>query len=334
MVLSTRICIILNILSPRQTEKESLCSRTHWMLMKHYSVENIRLVWDAGVIYLIINVEKQVCCTTQPIKSFCLPLGRVMWNGVTVVQDSLLRHVMKQSVQLLLFFLVVWMVLFLAVFAYFTDSQANQSQKAISISYSEGQHVAQESREFNKAYSRKVAERRGPIQSRREFKDSDSRANWLQFRNIFKKRLERRVMLRSEGTINSRSLVEGLWKGNVSSNMLNRRLQQVMKEYVRLNKHNVLYKGKRNASRSGQELLCQMKQQAWLKTLDGSEQPFSRLGFQHLFPSQPLQKLYKTCAVVSSAGSILNSLMGQEIGELDSTKNKICKSLLGIKFFQ
>ncbi|KAI7790403.1 beta-galactoside alpha-2,6-sialyltransferase 2b [Triplophysa rosa] len=237
-----------------------------------------------------------------------------MWNGVVIVQDSLLRHVMKQSSQVLLFFLVVWMLLFLVVFTYFFDSQVNQTQKAISISYSDGQHVARDSRELKKTHSSRFAERRGLFQSRRDFKLSDSIYKQLHLRNIYKMRLERRIKKNKTKTIdNTWLLMEGLWKGNVSSNMLNRRLQRVIKDYVRVNKHKVLYKGKRNASRSRQELLCQMKLQTRLKSLDSSEQPFVRLGFQRWFPSQPLQKVYKTCAVVSSAGSILNSLMGREI---------------------
>lgn len=242
-----------------------------------------------------------------------------MWNGVVIVQNSLLRHVMKQSVQVLLFFLVVWMLLIFAVFTYFSDSQMNQAQRAISI-YSNSQHVARDSRELKKKNSSQFAERRGPFQSRREFQLSDLRYKQLRLRNLYRKRLEMRMKMNKKQPLavdSTWSLMEGLWKGNASFNMLNRRLQQVIKGYVRANKHKVLYKGKRNASRSGQELLCQMKQQTWLKTLNSSEQPFARLGFQQWFPSQPLQKVYNTCAVVSSAGSILKSKMGPEIGELD-----------------
>ncbi|XP_056606532.1 beta-galactoside alpha-2,6-sialyltransferase 2b [Triplophysa dalaica] len=229
-----------------------------------------------------------------------------MWNREMMVQDTLLWHAMKQSARVLLFFLVVWTLLFLFVTTYFSD----QTQMAISISYSDGQHVARDSRELKKIHLSRFAERRGPFQSRRDLKLSDSRYKQLRLRNINNMELKRNKMKTIDNTW---LLMEGLWKGNVSSNLLNQRLQQVIKDYVRVNTHKVLYKGRRNASRSGQELLCQMKRQTRLKNLDSSEQPFFRLDFQRWFPSQPLQKVYKTCAVVSSAGSILNSLMGREI---------------------
>lgn len=240
--------------------------------------------------------------------------GWVMWNREMMVQDTLLRPAMKRSARVLLFFLVVWTLLFLFVTTYFSD----QTQMAISISYSDSQHVARDSRELKKIHLSRFAERRGPFQSRRDLKLSDSRYKQLRLRNIYKMELKRNKMKTIDNTW---LLMEGLWKGNVSSNLLNQRLQQVIKDYVRANTHKVLYKGRRNASRSGQELLCQMKRQTRLKNLDSSEQPFFRLDFQRWFPSQPLQKVYKTCAVVSSAGSILNSLMGREIGELDRKKN-------------
>lgn len=119
------------------------------------------------------------------------------------------------------------------------------------------------------------------------------------------------------------SLIKRLWKGRVSAGMLSLRLQRAMKEYVNSNKHHVSYKGNRKPAQSAKELLCELKNQARLRTVDGLEQPFSSLGWAHLVPSLPLEQLYKkenkrsfkTCAVVTSAGAILRSRLGKEIGK-------------------
>lgn len=119
------------------------------------------------------------------------------------------------------------------------------------------------------------------------------------------------------------SVVERLWRGRVSSGMLSLRLQRARKEYMNANKHNVSYKGHRSTTQSAKELLCQMRSQARLRTVDGSEQPFSSLGWDRFVPPVPLEHVhrrrdrssFKTCAVVTSAGAILHSRLGKEIGE-------------------
>ncbi|KAL6456089.1 hypothetical protein MHYP_G00359400 [Metynnis hypsauchen] len=121
---------------------------------------------------------------------------------------------------------------------------------------------------------------------------------------------------------NGRKVVYGLWMGLVSSNMLSVRLQKAKKAYTGVNQYNVTYVQRQSKQLEKQELLCQLKQQAQVRALDGAEEPFASLGWKHLVPSQPLLKLhgtpYKTCAVVSSAGAILKSSLGKEIDSHDA----------------
>ncbi|XP_069827032.1 beta-galactoside alpha-2,6-sialyltransferase 2 [Dendropsophus ebraccatus] len=121
----------------------------------------------------------------------------------------------------------------------------------------------------------------------------------------------------------SKSFLQKLWKGNVSSKMLTPRLQKARREYLRANKLGVSFSGKQNTRKlTAQELLCTLKKRAHVRTLDGKEAPFSNLGWEKYFPQIPLNKLhpqgYSTCAVVSSAGAILNSSLGAEIDAHDA----------------
>lgn len=51
----------------------------------------------------------------------------------------------------------------------------------------------------------------------------------------------------------------------------------------------------------------------------GTEELFSDLGWAQLVPSVPLQELqtspYQRCAVVTSVGAVLNSVLGRKISE-------------------
>ncbi|NP_001279552.1 beta-galactoside alpha-2,6-sialyltransferase 2 [Callorhinchus milii] len=123
----------------------------------------------------------------------------------------------------------------------------------------------------------------------------------------------------------SKAVLIKLWKGNFTYNELNPRLQRAMREYIYENKHGVQFKGRRGTKKlSGDELLCELKKRVRLRTLDGNETPFSLLGWKKYVPKIPLSKIklklrvFRKCAVVASAGAILNSSLGDEIDSHDA----------------
>lgn len=267
----------------------------------------------------MISVIFSSACSPLKLTPFCFLPGWVLWNRVMTVKDSLLpalRHIMKKSAKTFLLFLLVWMLLFFLVFSYFNESQVNQSHRTTSFLNSESQHsthVQRSSRAIMASRNARwdlFAERRGPFQRRQVYQPRRTRKEF-HFRDFGKRQPE----IKPPESDFSWSVVRGLWKGKVSYKLLSQRLQEAVKDHVHSNKHKVHYRGQRKANKGREEILCQMKEQAQLKTLDGSEQPFARLGFQQLVPPR-LHRAYRTCAVVTSAGAILNSSLGLEIGEL------------------
>lgn len=73
---------------------------------------------------------------------------------------------------------------------------------------------------------------------------------------------------------------------------------------------------------SGPKLLCQLKEKVEVTTLTPDLQPFTALPWAPQLPPRQLTSdlgPYKSCAVVSSAGSLRYSGLGKEIGETVDT---------------
>lgn len=81
------------------------------------------------------------------------------------------------------------------------------------------------------------------------------------------------------------------------------------------NIYDVKYENGNKVDASKEEVMCALKQVP-LKTVQAHEEPFRRLGFK--IPEAPLQgrRVFNTCAVVTSAGALLGSRLGDFIGKI------------------
>ncbi|KAL7987128.1 hypothetical protein Chor_006047 [Crotalus horridus] len=112
-----------------------------------------------------------------------------------------------------------------------------------------------------------------------------------------------------------------VWQKKLSSQVLSPRLQQVFQNYQTMNKYQVpsgagQHPG--NPHLTGMDLLCQLKSRVNVSTVLSDEGPFAEPVWRGMLPQRSLAEdlgHLKTCAVVSSAGSMLGSGLGNEIGE-------------------
>lgn len=111
------------------------------------------------------------------------------------------------------------------------------------------------------------------------------------------------------------------WQKKLSSQVLSPRLRQVFQDFQAKNKYKVPSgAGQRlgNLHLTGMDLMCQLKSRVNVSTVLGYEGPFAEPVWRGMLPQRSLAEEFghlKTCAVVSSAGSMLGSGLGNEIGE-------------------
>lgn len=113
-----------------------------------------------------------------------------------------------------------------------------------------------------------------------------------------------------------------VWNKNSSYKNVEPRLQKIWKNYVNMNKYKVSYKGPGPGVKfSAQALQCRLRDHVNISMIEATDFPFNDPQWEDYLPEENFQTMagpWHRCAVVSSAGSLKSSQLGQEIDNHDA----------------
>ncbi|KAG8515812.1 Beta-galactoside alpha-2,6-sialyltransferase 1, partial [Galemys pyrenaicus] len=113
-----------------------------------------------------------------------------------------------------------------------------------------------------------------------------------------------------------------VWNKDSSSKNIIPRLQKIWKNYLKMNKYKVSYKGPGPGVKLRAEALsCYLRDQVNVSMVEATDFPFNTSEWESYLPKENIRTKagpWGRCAVVSSAGALKSSQLGQEIDDHDA----------------
>ncbi|XP_006884171.1 PREDICTED: beta-galactoside alpha-2,6-sialyltransferase 1 [Elephantulus edwardii] len=113
-----------------------------------------------------------------------------------------------------------------------------------------------------------------------------------------------------------------VWNKDSSSKNLPSRLQSIRRNYLNMNKYKVSYKGPGpGVKMSAEALRCHLRDRVNVSMVEPTDFPFNTSEWEGFLPKENFRTKagpWGRCAVVSSAGSLKSSQLGQEIDDHDA----------------